>query len=544
VRDELNDYQRKLVFEAHKTHNTAAIPNAYSKASIYAYNTRASATIASYLSALDTFGIDVDDSIELEMLGLIGQLTGAHPSLSMPPGVKPPNLSAVRRSHAMELMRQGNSLQREASNRLREIKIKARRTRSTASSATTMTPTEPFTIASAAKALAELKKLPVSEQASLLLRMLVLIEPQVRGDGGLSKYNLSMPGDHLGLARGFPDSEKDAVRLHLLGAPWTRLVNDGFLVDPRGSGFYLISEEGHAADQTRLLPVAEQQMTAKIDGVPTVFISYSWDSDAHKQWAMRLATGLRSKGINVILDEWSWRIGGDKAHFMENNIRISDFVIIICTPEYAKKANGRTSGVGYEAMIITSQIAQDILQHKFIPVLRFGEWNDTAVPIWLQSKRGVDLRGDPYDPKQYAILLRALHKADAAAPPIGPKPDFMADDAGIVDNAVGPLLEQEGEPTTSSPAIKTKPSPAAPRRPPVAYAWYEKKGTSERIKVHVRPTDDGQFIFEPSPIGEVLEGPEDKIDMKYRTFDLELKQKGFTRTQTFNGTGGRSFNLP
>jgi hypothetical protein len=259
---------------------------------------------------------------------------------------------------------------------------------------------------------------------------------------------------------------------------------------------------------------------------------------------IQLATGLRAKGINVILDEWNWRIGGDKAHFMENSIRISDFVIIICTPEYAKKANNRVRGVGYEAMIITSQIAQDILQDKFIPVLRSGEWNDTAVPIWLQSKRGVDLRGDPYDPKQYAILLRALHKANSAAPPIGPKPDFTTDDAGIVDNAVSPLLEQQGEPTTSSLAIKTNPSPEEPRRPPVAYAWYEKKGTSERIKIHVRPTGDGRFRFEPSPIGEVLEGPEDKINLKYLTFDLEMKQKGFTRTQTFNGTGGRAFNLP
>ena len=127
LRDELNDYKQKLLWEARQTHNAAAIPAAYSKASIHSYRTRVSATIASYLGALDAFGIDVDTSVETEMLGLIGQVTGAHPSLSMPPGVKPPNLSSIRTAHKQELMRLANSLQREAANRLRELKMKARR---------------------------------------------------------------------------------------------------------------------------------------------------------------------------------------------------------------------------------------------------------------------------------------------------------------------------------------------------------------------------------------------------------------------------------
>ena len=58
---------------------------------------------------------------------------------------------------------------------------------------------------------------------------------------------------------------------------------------------------------------------------------------------------------------------------MEESIGTSDFVLIVCTPDYATKANDRTGGVGYEAMIITSQLAQRIRQNKFIPVLRSGE---------------------------------------------------------------------------------------------------------------------------------------------------------------------------
>lgn len=486
-----------------------------------------------------TLGIDVDNSVELEMLAAIGQLTSAAPSLSLPPGLKPPNISAIQRAHKMELMRIGNSLQREAANRLRELKMKARRM-APAITMSPMTRTEPFTIASVAKTLGELKKIPVQEQSMLLLKRLIQIEPQVRGTGGFSKHNLTMRGDSYGLAAGFLEAENEAVRHHLLGGPWTRLVNDGFLVDPRGSGFFEVSEEGLAANNkvTLKTPIKKQE-----DGIPTAFISYSWDSPAHKVWVRQLAEKLRSQGVKVILDQWELSAGGDRTHFMESNIVASDFVIIICTPTYATKGNKRDGGVGYEAMIITSQLAQQILQDKFIPVLRSGTFDDSAVPIWLQSKIGVDLRGDPYDPEEYDILLRALHRANDVAPPIGPKPVFAANRADLVDNAVSALLAEEGKPTTASLAMPTTHNSNEPLEKPLAYAWYELKGTSDRIQSYVRPTSDSLFTFETSA-GEILKGTQSEISKRYLTFDLDLRNKGYVRMQTFNGSGGQSFNLP
>ena len=87
--------------------------------------------------------------------------------------------------------------------------------------------------------------------------------------------------------------------------------------------------------------------------------------------------------MEVILDQRELSAGADRTHFMESNIVASDFVIIICTPTYATKSNQRDRGVGYEAVIITSQFARRILQDKFIPVLRLGSFDDSAVPIWL-----------------------------------------------------------------------------------------------------------------------------------------------------------------
>ena len=37
---------------------------------------------------------------------------------------------------------------------------------------------------------------------------------------------------------------------------------------------------------------------------PVVFVSYSHDSEAHKAWVLKLATDLRSNGVDAILDVW------------------------------------------------------------------------------------------------------------------------------------------------------------------------------------------------------------------------------------------------
>jgi len=113
LRDELNQHKRTLIWEAQQTHNAAAVPHAYSKASLYAFRTRVSATIASYLGALEALGIIVDDSVEREMLAAIGQLTSVSPSFVATPALKPAKHLAIRRSHQMESMRIENSLRRK-----------------------------------------------------------------------------------------------------------------------------------------------------------------------------------------------------------------------------------------------------------------------------------------------------------------------------------------------------------------------------------------------------------------------------------------------
>lgn len=178
------------------------------------------------------------------------------------------------------------------------------------------------------------------------------------------------------------------------------------------------------------------------------FVSYSWDSDSHKEWVRSLASRLQAEGgVQVILDQWHLLPGGDKAVFMEKSVTQSKFVVLICTPEYAKKANDRTGGAGYEATIITGELGEKINERKFIPVLRTGEWT-ISLPVWIKTKLGVDLRNNPYSDNEYENLLRALHSEPLKPPPIGPKPIFrnnspLTEEIDPPDRALQALREVE-----------------------------------------------------------------------------------------------------
>jgi hypothetical protein len=151
---------------------------------------------------------------------------------------------------------------------------------------------------------------------------------------------------------------------------------------------------------------------------PKAFISYSWDCEEHKAWVKALASKLRDQGVDAMLDRWALVLGDSLTQFMETAIRESDFVLIVLTPQYKEKSDGRTGGAGYEGEIMTSEVFIGKDRRKFIPVLRSGTWEGSS-PSWLLGKFGVDLRGDPYNDEQYQDLLHTLHGIREQAPRVG-----------------------------------------------------------------------------------------------------------------------------
>jgi hypothetical protein len=156
---------------------------------------------------------------------------------------------------------------------------------------------------------------------------------------------------------------------------------------------------------------------------PRVFISYAHTTDQQREWVIEFSGSLRASGIEAILDFWDLRPGDDRIVFMEDAIATSKYVLLICTPEYAEKANARRGGVGYESMVVTGQLANSLSANKFIPILRAGDWK-MSLPNWLQTRLGIDLRNDPYSPSEFEKLLRALHDRPVPAPTVGDIPDF------------------------------------------------------------------------------------------------------------------------
>lgn len=180
--------------------------------------------------------------------------------------------------------------------------------------------------------------------------------------------------------------------------------------------------------------------------VPRVFISYSWDSNEHKQWVRNFAAALRENRIDVILDYWNLRLGMDAAKFMTQSIAESDFVLVICTPGYVEKSYRPRGGVRFENVIIAGEFIDNMDTDKFIPVLREGEWSATSVPLWIKTRQGTDLTATPYDESQFISLVTTLHRQHPAPPPLGARPDFTKLDPT-------PLRRPEAHPDSSSTRI-------------------------------------------------------------------------------------------
>ncbi|ENM8499119.1 translation initiation factor IF-2 N-terminal domain-containing protein [Vibrio parahaemolyticus] len=157
---------------------------------------------------------------------------------------------------------------------------------------------------------------------------------------------------------------------------------------------------------------------------PKVFISYSWDSEAHKKWVAQFATELRQSGVDAFIDDWYLRPGDPITEFMEKSISGSDFVLIVCTEKYKEKSDKRSGGVGYEESIISSDLFQNTNHRKYIPIIAKNS-NGKNIPLALHSKVYIDLSSDDYYLQSFQKLLLALFGKMPKLPPIGKPPTHL-----------------------------------------------------------------------------------------------------------------------
>lgn len=182
---------------------------------------------------------------------------------------------------------------------------------------------------------------------------------------------------------------------------------------------------------------------------PKTFISYSHDSQEHKKWVLELATRLRNNGIDAIIDQFELQPGDDVPHFMETHLASANKILMICTDKYVDKANNGQGGVGYEKMIITSNLIKKIDENKIIPIIRQNV--TTEVPTFLKSKLYINFsKPDDYE-FSYDDLVRTIHNSPLfEKPPVGNNPfkpivkAKLENDTKLLDNILTVILRQQG----------------------------------------------------------------------------------------------------
>ncbi len=96
--------------------------------------------------------------------------------------------------------------------------------------------------------------------------------------------------------------------------------------------------------------------------MPVLFISYSHDSDAHRDQVLALAQRLRLDGFDVRLDQFLPGGPAEGWHrWMLDQLKAADFVLLICTETYSRRffgeeEPGKGKGVDFEGSLITLEI--------------------------------------------------------------------------------------------------------------------------------------------------------------------------------------------
>jgi tetratricopeptide (TPR) repeat protein len=109
-----------------------------------------------------------------------------------------------------------------------------------------------------------------------------------------------------------------------------------------------------------------------------VFISYSHDSTEHKDRVLALSNRLRQDGVNATIDQYEASPPEGWPMWMERQVREADFVLVVCTDIYLKRAQGKEDhgkghGVIWESVLTYQQIYDAGSKNvKFVPVLLQG----------------------------------------------------------------------------------------------------------------------------------------------------------------------------
>ena len=142
-----------------------------------------------------------------------------------------------------------------------------------------------------------------------------------------------------------------------------------------------------------------------------IFISYSHDSDEHKDKVLSLSKRLRLDGLDTALDQY---INGtplqDWPRWMLDKLDEATHVLVICTEAYYRRFRGHEAlnvgkGVDWEGALITQELYDAKSKTcKFVPVL-FADNQEGFIPEPLRGKTRYILNSEQNYQALYDFLL-------------------------------------------------------------------------------------------------------------------------------------------
>ena len=154
----------------------------------------------------------------------------------------------------------------------------------------------------------------------------------------------------------------------------------------------------------------------------SVFISYSWDSKEHQEWIHYLANRLRAKGIVADMDIFETQQKSTHLHrMMVEKVRDSDFVIIVLTENYAKKADTFEGGVGFETQLALPLIMEN--PNKLIPIMLHSGDYTKVFPYHLKGQHAIDFSNEEeFEENFEELIYRLYEKPRYFVEPVGEPP--------------------------------------------------------------------------------------------------------------------------
>ncbi|MDP8255269.1 MAG: SUMF1/EgtB/PvdO family nonheme iron enzyme [Candidatus Alcyoniella australis] len=171
-----------------------------------------------------------------------------------------------------------------------------------------------------------------------------------------------------------------------------------------------------------------------MDNPIRTFISYAYEKDKeYLIWVRQLAARLRQDGIDARIDAWNLQ-GSTITEFMQREVRNADKVLVLCSPAYRKKVHDmedgeRVTGVGWESMLISSEIFSTNCRNKLIAALTRGGWRLSA-PDFLIGWPFHDLSSPKTFEDNYRQLLIDL-VVGPTLPSMGNTPPGLREDTEI-----------------------------------------------------------------------------------------------------------------